>query len=374
MIFARAGRPARLAFVALTVALGCSKDSWVAATVGASAQAAEPAGCNGAANCRENPNCPANKVFYNPSHGEDIVLPKGFKIDVFAKDLNQPTGLAFVGNKKNFQVLVIESGKGLPGNCNNNDSPGASAGGPAENPFTPNLTIFDSQGNCLAGRSDFTKPCARGPIGKPNTGANGSFQIDGPAIGLAFENGFRGGTLFGTDSNQGVRGAPSGGGNNTSRVVTIDVQGNAVKTLIGGLPTGDHPTELIIVKDGFLYWSQGSATNSGVTGHDNGGGGNQHDIACERIQLSKNLFSSGADGHKTSGFSNHNQRRPLAFVEAFESATESGMCSRVAIQSSGASRKAHRLFAPGNLHHVRITWGIWTWWETESIGILEERW
>src|SRR5215467_11968643 len=255
MIFARAGRPARLATVALAVALGCSKDSSIGSALVSSAQAAAPAGCNGAANCRENPNCPANNVFYNPSHGEDIVLPNGFKIDVFAKDLNQPTGLAFVGNKKDFQVLVIESGKGLPGNCNNNDSPGASAGGSAKNPFTPNLTIFDNKGNCLAGRPDFTsggpgfnKPCARGPIGKPNTGANGSFQIDGPAIGLAFENGFRGGTLFGTDSNQGVRGAPTGGGNNTSRVVTIDTQHNAVTTLIGGLPTGDHPTELIIVK------------------------------------------------------------------------------------------------------------------------------
>jgi len=36
---------------------------------------------------------------------------------------------------------------------------------------------------------------------------------------------------------------------------------------------------LIIVKDGYIYWSQGSATNSGVTGHDNGGGGNQHELS-----------------------------------------------------------------------------------------------
>jgi hypothetical protein len=66
---------------------------------------------------------------------------------------------------------------------------------------------------------------------------------------------------------------------------------------------------LIIVKDGYIYWSQGSATNSGVTGHDNGGGGNQHDIACEPITLSQNVWSSG-DGHFTSGFSNHGVSRP----------------------------------------------------------------
>ena len=78
---------------------------------------------------RTNPNCTGNTAFFNPSHGEDIIVPKGFKVDVFARDLNQPTGLAFVGNRSNFKVLVIESGKGLPGDCNNNDGPGV--GGPA---------------------------------------------------------------------------------------------------------------------------------------------------------------------------------------------------------------------------------------------------
>jgi hypothetical protein len=281
---------------------------------------------------RNNPNCPLNVAFYDPSHGEDIALPKGYKVDVFAKDLNQPTGIAFVGSKDNFRVLVIESGKGLPGNCNNND--GVGVGGPAgptspTNPFTPDLMVFDNRGVCLQGRSDFDAGCSnKTPIGKPNAAKRPSFQVDGPAIGLAFENGFRGGKLFGTDSNQGARGAAAGkgGGNNTSRVITIDLGRNEVNTLIGGLPTGDHPTELLIIKDGFLYWAQGSATNSGVTGHDNGNGGNQHDIACERIQLSKNLFDSG-DGHMTSGFSNHNVRRPLAFVDPFEDATATGMCT-----------------------------------------------
>jgi glucose/arabinose dehydrogenase len=303
---------------------------------------------------RTNPNCPANVAFYNPGNGEDIALPRGYKASVFARDLNFPTGLAFRGSRDNFEVLVIESGKGLPGNCNNNDGPGV--GGPAgptspTNPFTPDLMIFDRQGNCLQGRADFDAGCRKKtPVGKPNAAGRPSFQVDGPAIGLAFENGARGGTLFGTDSNQGARGAEAGrgGGNNTSRVVTIDIERNEVRTLIGGLPTGDHPTELIVVKDGWLYWAQGSATNSGVTGHDNGNGGNQHDIACQQITLSKNTWDSG-DTHHTSGYSNHGVARPGAVVPAFEDATKRGMCT-------GAILRAPMTRHPED-HIEPVSWG-----------------
>src|SRR4029077_9315738 len=89
---------------------------------------------------------------------------------------------------------------------------------------------------------------------------------------------------------------------------------------------GDHPTEQIVAKDGWLYWSQGSTTNAGVTGHDNGNGGNQQEIPCQDITLSNNVWDSG-DGHMQSGFSRHNQARPGAKVPAFESATQKGMCS-----------------------------------------------
>ena len=303
-IVSRWGRPARPAIVAFAFAL---------ASGAASAQT------------RSNPNCPVESVFYDPGHGEDIVVPKGFEASVFAKDLNFPTGIAFSGDSKHFQVFVIESGKGLPSgfneatDCNSNDK--ATVGGSTSqtNPFTPDLLVFNEKGNKVAG-----------PLGKRNAAGRPSFQKDGPAIGLAFENGFAGGTLFATDSNQGVRGAASGGGNNTSRVATIDLARDlssaTVNPFISGLPTGDHPTELIVVKDGFIYWSQGSATNSGVTGHDNGGGGNQHDIACQEITLSDNVFDSG-DGHMTSGYSSHNVRRPGARVPAFEDATKPGMCT-----------------------------------------------
>lgn len=293
------------------------KMSSIAVALALAGMAAVPVA--GWAQSKSNPNCPEETAFYNPGHGEDIVVPKGFKVEVFARDLNFPTDVAFVGNNDRFQVIVLESGTGLPSRCNDNRTP--QTGGPfaPENPFTPDVIVFDQSGHRISGR-----------LGKP-TPAGGGFQKDGPAIGLTFEHEFRGGRLFATDSNQGVRGAQSGGGgNNTSRVLEVKIANDRksaqVVPLIRGLPTGDHPTEQIVAKDGWLYWSQGSTTNAGVTGHDNGGGGNQQEIPCQDITLSENLWDSG-DGHKSSGFSRHAQARPGAQVRAFEGATQKGMCS-----------------------------------------------
>src|SRR5258708_7811929 len=65
-----------------------------------------------------NPLCPTEVVTFNPGNGEDIVVPPGFTVSAFATGLNFPTGIAFLGNSKNFQVYVLESGHGLPSQCN----------------------------------------------------------------------------------------------------------------------------------------------------------------------------------------------------------------------------------------------------------------
>src|SRR5207342_3192261 len=78
-------------------------------------------------------------------------------------------------------------------------------------------------------------------------------------------------------------------------------------------------TEQILVKGGWLYWSQGSATNAAVVVPC-------HEVACEQITLSDAVFDSG-DGHMTSGFSNHGVQRPGAVDPAFEGATRRGMCT-----------------------------------------------
>src|SRR5205807_1686355 len=142
----------------------------------------------------------------------------------------------------------------------------------------------------------------------------GGLQSEGPAVDIAFENGLKGGRLFATDSNQATH--AHNGQNNSSRIVTVDPQNGTVTPFIDDLPTGDHPSEQLAFKDGWIYWSQGSTTNSGVVGLDNGSGQNQSDIPCQDIVLSQNVFSSG-NGVFTSGYSPFGVTNPGGTVPAF---------------------------------------------------------
>ena len=87
-----------------------------------------------------NPLCPAETALFDPGNGQDINVPPGFTVSVFAEGLNMPTGIAFLGNKNNFQVYVLESGHGLPSRCNEQ---GSWPGGASNNPFTPDILVFD---------------------------------------------------------------------------------------------------------------------------------------------------------------------------------------------------------------------------------------
>jgi hypothetical protein len=107
--------------------------------------------------------------------------------------------------------------------------------------------------------------------------------------------------------------------------VIVDPDSGKVTPFITELPTGDHPTEQLAFNANWIYWSQGSTTNSGVVGRDNGGGTNQQDIPCQDIVLSNNVFDSGG-GKKTSGYSPFGVQRPGATVKAFESAHHYGVC------------------------------------------------
>ena len=146
-----------------------------------------------------NPLCPTETVKFDPGQGQDIVVPKGFKVSVFASGLNFPTGLAFrlIGNQgdddkggrsRRFEVFVLESGHGLPSVCNDQSLFGTGDFDP-KNPFTPDIRVFNQAGTLLR------------TLGKP-TGPGVGFQPEGPAIDIAFERGFQGGRLFATDSNQ----------------------------------------------------------------------------------------------------------------------------------------------------------------------------
>ena len=121
-----------------------------------------------------------------------------------------------------------------------------------------------------------------------------------------------------------------------------------VTPFITGLPTGDHPSEQLAFKDNWIYWSQGSTTNSGVVGRDNGGGTGQQDIPCQDIKLSQNVFNSGG-GVMTSGYSKFGTTRPGATVKAFESATARGMCDGAILRArlTGKSDRYHRAVLMG---------------------------
>jgi glucose/arabinose dehydrogenase len=97
-----------------------------------------------------NPLCPVETAIYAPGHAQDIVVPPGFRVSVFARGLNQPTGIAFQGNKNNFKVYVLESGHGIPSRCNEQGSFGTGTFDPT-NPFTPDVLVFDKFGNKIAG-------------------------------------------------------------------------------------------------------------------------------------------------------------------------------------------------------------------------------
>ena len=256
-----------------------------------------------------NPICTNNTAEFDPGSGQDIVVPPGFKVSVFKSGLNFPTGLAFRKTGATFEVYVLESGHGLPSRCNDENSSVVGGITGAQNPFTPDILVFGQNGNKLR------------TLGKP-TSLGVGFQPSGPAVDIAFENGVNGGRLFATDSNQSLR---TTGNNNSSRIVTVDPMTGTVTPFITGLPTGDHPSEQLAFKGNFIYWTQGSTTNSGVVGRDNGNGANQQDIPCQDIKLSDNVFDSGG-GKMTSGYSPFGVQRPGAIVPAFDSALHRGVC------------------------------------------------
>jgi len=257
-----------------------------------------------------NPQCTDNTALFDPGNGQDIVVPAGYTASVFKAGLNFPTGIAFKGNKNSFEVYVLESGHGLPSICNDQSTFGSGNFDPT-NPFTPDVLVFDQSGTMI-----------RGPLGKPTSGGGG-LQPEGPAVDLAFEKGLAGGRLFATDSDQATHAA--NGPNNSSRIVIMDPDTGEVTPFITDLPTGDHPSEQLAFRGQWIYWSQGSTTNSGVVGLDNGGGKNQHDIPCRDIVLSNNVFDSGNEV-QTSGYSPFGTTRPGATVKAFESASHHGVC------------------------------------------------
>ena len=136
------------------------------------------------------------------------------------------------------------------------------------------------------------------------------------------------------------------GQNNSSRIVVLDPDTGQVTPFITNLPTGDHPTEQLAFEDGWIFWSQGSTTNSGVVGRDNGGGTNQPDIPCQDVVLSQNVFELRVAGSRPAGIRNSVVQQPGATVKAFTGASYPGVCDGAILRARLNSQSPQNTIQP----------------------------
>ncbi|WP_066625753.1 PQQ-dependent sugar dehydrogenase [Rufibacter roseus] len=174
----------------------------------------------------------------------DVALPAWYSIEMVATGLTYPTGMTF---DEQGTPYVTESGYAY-----------------GEVWLPPRLLKINADGS--------TTQVAAG-------------DKNGPWTGAVYHNGFfyvsEGGELEG------------------GRILRIAKDGKTT-VLVEGLPSmGDHHTDAPIVgQDGYLYFGQGTATNSGVVGPDNYNYGwlkrypSFHDIPCKDIELAGQNFTS----------------------------------------------------------------------------------
>jgi glucose/arabinose dehydrogenase len=166
----------------------------------------------------------------------DIELAPGYKIELVTSGLTFPSGIAF---DKDGRAYVIETGYSY-----------------GEVWLEPKLLRLDD-------------------AGKTTVVATGT--KNGPWTGITFHD----------DSFYVSEGGEMAGG----KILKISMNGN-IETLVENLPSiGDHHTNGPVVKDGYVYFGQGTATNAAVVGEDNAQFGwlirhkDFHDIPCRDITL-----------------------------------------------------------------------------------------
>jgi glucose/arabinose dehydrogenase len=176
------------------------------------------------------------KVEKRQFNSQDIALPPGYQVALVASGFTFPSGLEF---DEDGNIYILEAGYSY-----------------GEIWTEPKLLQLAENGQ--------TKTIASG-------------NKNGPWTGLEFHNGAfyvaEGGTMEG------------------GKILKINKNGN-ITALIENLPTkGDHHTNGPVVKDNYIYFSLGVATNAGVVGPDNDAFGwlarnpEFHDIPCQDIVL-----------------------------------------------------------------------------------------
>lgn len=173
----------------------------------------------------------------------DILISPGYKIEPVARNLTFPSAITFDQDGK---IYLVETGYSY-----------------GEVWTEPRLIRIDENG-------------------EKHIVAKGS--KNGPWNGLAYHDG----NFYVSEG-----GALEGG-----KILRISPSGEKT-TLIENLPSvGDHHTNNLVIKDGYIYFGQGTATNSGVVGEDNADFGwlkrdkNFHDIPCGDVVLSGENYES----------------------------------------------------------------------------------
>jgi glucose/arabinose dehydrogenase len=169
-------------------------------------------------------------------------------------------------------------------------------------------------------------------IGEPKL-----IRVDAGGKTNLIATGARNGPWSGITWNNGAFYIAEGGEMMGGKILRIDKNGT-VTTLVEDLPSvGDHHTNGPAIRDGYLYFGQGTATNSSVVGKDNHEFGwlsrkrDFHDIPCKDIVLnginyeSENPLTEDPDDKVTTG----------AFVP-FGTSTTPGQVIRGRVPCSGA--------------------------------------
>lgn len=173
----------------------------------------------------------------------DVALPEGYQIEVVARELTFPTAVTF---DERGTPYVLEAGYSY-----------------GEEWTEPRLLRIEDGGQATV--------VAKG-------------DINGPWNGIDYHEGFfyiaEGGVLKG------------------GKIIKVSKAGEK-EVLIENLPSlGDHHTNGPVIRDGYIYFSQGTATNSAVVGVDNYKIGwldrftDFHDIPCEDIVVNGHVFES----------------------------------------------------------------------------------
>ena len=179
-----------------------------------------------------------------PIRPEDVALPDGYSIEAIATGLTFPTGVAF---DEAGGIYVVESGYSY-----------------GEVTDTPRLLRVEPEGG--------TRVIASGGRNGPWNGVVGHDGVFYVAEGGEFDGG---------------------------RILRITPDGQ-ITAIAESLPSvGDHHTNGPVVgPDGWIYFGQGTATNSAVVGEDNATFGwlkrqpDFHDIPCRDVTLSGVNFES----------------------------------------------------------------------------------